>query len=76
MDAPHRGALMLVRFIAAALIGLGVVELSLAKLESSAHHAPLRIIDVILPVILFALGVAGLIKAGSLAKWVSDKLDE
>jgi hypothetical protein len=27
MDAPLRGALMLVRFIAVALIGLGVVEL-------------------------------------------------
>jgi len=76
MDAPLRGALMLVRFIAVALIGLGVVELSLGWLESSAHHAPLRIFDVILPAIMLALGVAGLIKAGSLAKWISDKLDE
>ena len=67
---------MLVRFIAVALIGLGAVELSLAKLESSAHHAPLRIFDVILPAILFALGGTILIKAGALAKWVSDKLDE
>jgi hypothetical protein len=76
MDAPHRGALMLVRFIAAALIGLGVVELSLAWLESSTRHAPLRFFQVVLPAILFALGVAILIKAGSLAKWISDKLDE
>jgi hypothetical protein len=76
MDASNRGALMLVRFIAVALMGLGVVELSLAWLESSARHTPLRFFDVILPVILFALGVAGLIKAGSLAKWISDKLDE
>ena len=76
MDAPLRGALMLVRFIAVALIGLGVVELSLAWLENSAHHTPLRIFDVILPAIMLALGVAGLIKAGSLAKWISDKLDE
>jgi len=53
-----------------------VVELSLGWLESSAHHAPLRIFDVILPAIMLALGVAGLIKAGSLAKWISDKLDE
>jgi hypothetical protein len=67
---------MLVRFIAVALIGLGVVELSLAWLESRARHTPLRIVEVVLPAILFALGVAVLIKAGALAKWVSDKLDE
>ncbi len=67
---------MLVRFIAVALIGLGVIELSLSWLEHSARHAPLRFFDVALPAILFALGLFVLIKAGSLAKWISDKLDE
>jgi apolipoprotein N-acyltransferase len=76
MDAPQRGALMLVRFIAVALIGLGVIELSLSWLESSAHHASMRIFDFVLPVILFVLGAAVLIKAGSLAEWISNKLDE
>jgi len=76
MDAPHRGALMLVRFIAVALIGFGVIELSLSWLERSAHHAPLRVFDLALPAVLFAAGIVILIKAGSLAAWISNKLDE
>lgn len=67
---------MLVRFIAAVLIGLGVIELSLSWLQSSAHHAPLRPFDFILPAMLLGLGIAGLIKAGALAEWLSNKLDE
>jgi apolipoprotein N-acyltransferase len=76
MDEPHRGALMLVRFIAAALIGFGVVELSLSWLESSAHHVPLRVFDFVFPAILFMVGIVVLVKAGSLAAWISNKLDE
>jgi hypothetical protein len=76
MDAPHRGALMLVRFIAVALIGLGVIELSLSWLQSSTHHTPMRIFDFVLPAILVVAGVAGLFEAGSLAEWISNKLDE
>ena len=67
---------MLVRFIAVALIGLGVIQLSLFWLENSARHAPMRVFDFALPAILFGLGVAGLIKAGSLAEWISNRLDE
>lgn len=76
MDASQRGALMLVRFLAAALIALGVIELSLSWVEDSIHHTPMRIVDFLLPGVLFALGVLGLIKASSLAAWISDKLDE
>jgi len=67
---------MLVRFIAVALIGFGVIELSLAWVENSAHHMPMRPFDFVIPVILFTLGVVALIKAGSLAAWISSKLDE
>ena len=67
---------MLVRFIAVALIGFGVIELSLSWLESSAHHTPLRAFDFVLPAILFAAGIVVLVKAGSLAAWISNKLDE
>jgi len=67
---------MLVRFIAAALIGFGVIELSLSWLESSTHHVPLRLFDFVFPAILFAAGIVVLIKAGSLAAWISNKLDE
>jgi len=76
MDAPHRGALMLVRFIAVALIGLGAIELSLSWVGSQAHHAPMKMSDFVLPAILVVLGLVGLIKAGSLATWISNKLDE
>jgi hypothetical protein len=76
MDAPHRGALMLVRFIAVALIGFGVIELSLSWLENSSQHTPMRVFDFTLPAILFLPGVAILIKAGSIAEWISNKLDE
>ena len=67
---------MLVRFIAVALIGFGVIELSLSWLENSTRHMPMRTVDFVLPGILFALGVVVLIKAGSLAAWISNKLDE
>jgi len=67
---------MLVRFIAVALIGLGLIELSLSWVENSTHHMPMRFYDFVLPAILFALGVVGLIKASALAAWVSNKLDE
>jgi len=67
---------MLVRFIAVALIGLGVIELSLSWVESSSHHTPMRMLDFALPAVLFVLGVVILIRAGSLATWLSNKLDE
>jgi apolipoprotein N-acyltransferase len=76
MDAPHRGALMLVRFIAVALIGLGLIVLSLSWLQSSMHHTPLRVVDFVLPVVLLVLGVLFLIKANALAEWIANKLDE
>jgi hypothetical protein len=76
MDAPHRGALMLVRFIAAALIGFGLIELSLSWVENSTRHTPMRFADFILPAILLAAGIIVLIKANSLAQWISNKLDE
>jgi len=67
---------MLVRFIAVALIGFGVIELSLSWLESSAHHVPFRVFDFVLPAILFVAGIVVLVKAGSLAAWISNKLNE
>ena len=67
---------MLVRFIAVALIGFSVIELSLSWLENSTRHTPMRFSDFGLPAILFVLGVVALTKAGSLAAWISTKLDE
>lgn len=67
---------MLVRFIAVAFIGLGMIELALSWLEDYAHRAPMRAVDFLLPAVLLVVGIAGLFKAGSLAEWLSNKLDE
>jgi hypothetical protein len=76
MNAPHRGALMLVRFVGAALIGLSLVEVSLDWLESAARHAPLEVSRGVLPAIALVIGLVILIKAGAIAEWISEKLDD
>ena len=75
MDAPERGALMLVRFIAAALIGWAVVDFALYWVVCSHNHKPVEIITCILKALPLLAGVIMLIKAKSLAEWLSDKLD-
>ena len=67
---------MLVRFTAIALMGISVIELGLYRLESSVHHTPMRIFHFALPAILFVSGVVILFKAGAIAEWISNKLDE
>jgi hypothetical protein len=75
MDAPERGALMLVRFVAAALIGWALVELALYWVICSHNHQPVQILVCVLKAIPLLLGVVMLIKAKSLAEWLSEKLD-
>ena len=67
---------MLVRFAAIALMGFGLIGLSLHWIESSVHHTPMRIFHFALPAILFVPGVVILFKAGAIAEWISNKLDE
>jgi hypothetical protein len=76
MDAPDRGALMLVRFIAVALIGASVVELALYWVIAQHNHAPMETFPCILKSIPAVLGVVILIKARAVAEWISNKLDE
>ena len=76
MDAPDRGALMLVRFIAVALMGVSVVELALYWVVSSSHHTPMETFPCVLKSIPAALGLVILIKAKAVAEWISNKLDE
>ena len=75
MEAPERGALMLVRFIAAALIGWTAVELALYYAVSQHNHTPMKISACALKSIPLILGIIVLIKSQSLAEWLSDKLD-
>ncbi len=75
MDSPERGALMLVRFIAAALIGWALAEVALYLAICHHKNEPVEIIPCVLKSLPFVAGVVVLIKARSLAEWLSDKLD-
>jgi uncharacterized membrane protein len=76
MDAPERGALMLVRLIAAALIGWTLVDLSLYWIVNQHYNTPMKIFPCVLKSIPAVLGIVALIKSKALAQWISDKLDE
>jgi hypothetical protein len=75
MDSPERGALMLVRFIALALIGWAVAEVALYWVVCRHNHAAPEIIRLITKSIPLFAGAVILIKARAIAGWVSDKLD-
>lgn len=66
---------MLVRFIAVALLGWTVIELSLYWAESHFHGTPIPVVSCILQCIPFVLGVVVLIKSKALAAWISEKLE-
>jgi hypothetical protein len=76
MDAPERGALMLVRFIAAALIGWTMVDLALYWVIAQHNHTPVETFPCVLKSIPCVLGIVMLIKAKAIAEWISNKLDE
>jgi len=66
---------MLVRFIAATLIGWSVVELALYYAVRSHDHLRMEFIPCAVRSLPFILGVVVLIRSRSLAEWLSDKLD-
>src|SRR5271169_4365823 len=76
MDAPERGALMLVRFTAVSLIGISIVEIALYWVVSQHNNTRMQIFHCVLKSIPLVLGIVALIKSKSLAQWVSDKLDD
>jgi hypothetical protein len=75
MDAPERGALMLVRFTAAGLIGLSVLELGLYGGECYVHHQPVQVFHGALLSAPFLLGVVVFARARAVAEWISNKFD-
>jgi hypothetical protein len=75
MDSPERGALMLVRFIAAALIGWAALNEVLYYVVQNHNHLPLGIFPCVVKAFPFVAGVVILVKSKSLAEWLSDKLD-
>ena len=82
MDTPDRGARMLVYFIAIALMGCGLMDLSLHWVEEFAsgrrfmRGRPCGLYDFVFPAIFFVLGIVVLIKASSIAEWISNRFDE
>jgi hypothetical protein len=76
MEAPERGALMLVRFVAAAMMGWTVVDLALYWVLSQHDHTALGFLPCLLKSIPFVFGVVLLIKAKTVAQWISNLLDE
>jgi hypothetical protein len=75
MDAPQRGALMLVRFTAIGLIGLSVLELGLYGGECFVHHQPVQVSRGALLFIPFLLGVVIFARARAVAEWISNTFD-
>jgi hypothetical protein len=75
MDAPQRGAMTLVCFIAIALIGYGLLEIAMYWGECLVHKQPVQIIHFAFPAIPIVGGAVMLIRAKAVAKWLSDKLD-
>ena len=67
---------MLVYLTAIALMGFGLIDLSLHWMEDFAHHTSLRTSDFVFPAIIFVSGLVVLIKANSIAEWISNRLDE
>jgi uncharacterized membrane protein HdeD (DUF308 family) len=76
MEAPERGALMLIRVIATALIGWAIADIALYCALRQHKHLPVEILPCILKSISAVLGIIFLIKSKALAQWVQDKLDE
>jgi hypothetical protein len=75
MDSPERGALMLVRFIAAALIGWALAELALYLAICHHKNEPVQIVPCVVKSLPLIAGLVILLKSKSLAEWISDKLD-
>ena len=75
MDPSERGALMLVRFVAAALIGWALAELALYLVVCHQKNAQVEILPCAVKTLPFLAGVVMLFKARALAEWLSDRLD-
>jgi ABC-type uncharacterized transport system permease subunit len=76
MDAPTRGALMFVRFTAAALIGMSLLELGLYAGQCYVHHQPVQVLHGLFLFLPFVLGIVVLVRARAVADWISNKFDE
>jgi hypothetical protein len=75
MEASERGALFLVRFVAAALIGWTLIEVGMYVAVQHQKTLPVEIIPCCTRSVPLIIGIAMLIKARAIAEWVADTLD-
>lgn len=66
---------MLVRFIAAALLGWALIDLTLYFVVARHKELPVETLPCLVKSLPAVVGVAVLIKARAIAEWLADKLD-
>ncbi len=66
---------MLVRFVAVALIGWACVEIGLYLLICRHNDTPVKPVPCVIKSLPMIAGLVMLVRAKSLAQWVSEKLD-
>jgi len=77
MESSERGALSLVRLVAACLIIVGLLDvgLYLTKCFAPGHRVPVNYLKVFLDFIPGLLGIIALIKSKAIAEWLSDMIE-
>ncbi len=66
---------MFVRFAAAGLVGLSVLELGLYAAECLAHHQSIEALHGTLLSLPLFLGIVILVRARAIAEWLANKFD-
>jgi len=67
--------LMLVRFVAVAVIGVSLLVGGLYVADHLVHHLPLGKVHCALLAIPSVLGIVILVRSRPVAEWLSDKID-
>jgi hypothetical protein len=75
MEAPQRGALMLVRVVGFTLIGWAVVDLALYLVICRHDNVPVKIFTLTVKSLPMLAGLVMLVKARAITEWVAEKLD-
>ena len=78
MDAPERGALMLVRLIGGLFVVATILELGFywAKCTAAKPAVPVEAVPCVLRLIPAWIGFVILLKARAIAEWISNILDD
>ena len=77
MDEPEppKGAMTLVYLVAIALVGFGLLTMGLYWGQCLVRKQPVNLIHFALPTVSLVAGVAAIVRAKAIAKWIADKLE-